>query len=386
MPELQDETVDAQVAKNSDILVAKIGPVRLPGESRDPVLGYVGLESFKQTSGSLPIRQLRQGLQVRMVKAGQPLGHEETTPGGDTSQHHLSESKRLGERSSGVDVLDQDSRLLSRMPMQAKCPREDSNLRTRFRKPLLYPLSYGGTTAASGGQILAPQPPGGAHHRQESLCILDQGQRFSYSDEARSSVHVIFDSVYARACMGAGLAVLSGVRGFLPVAFLALYSRVEFASAPVLNGTAFAFLEAWWVVILLLVLAVAELLLDKFFPTNALIGRIMQPLKIVLGGLVFAIAVAPGGWIASAVGGVLGMVIAGLTDRVRRQTRSGMTSNTTAVVLVSIYEDIAVLVGTLLFVLLPLIGALLAFLLLLFFYRVERRRRRKHKGLRILKG
>ena len=23
-------------------------------------------------------------------------------------------------------------------------PREDSNLRTRFRKPLLYPLSYGG--------------------------------------------------------------------------------------------------------------------------------------------------------------------------------------------------------------------------------------------------
>ena len=25
-----------------------------------------------------------------------------------------------------------------------ECPREDSNLRTRFRKPLLYPLSYGG--------------------------------------------------------------------------------------------------------------------------------------------------------------------------------------------------------------------------------------------------
>jgi hypothetical protein len=24
------------------------------------------------------------------------------------------------------------------------CPRQESNLRTRFRKPLLYPLSYGG--------------------------------------------------------------------------------------------------------------------------------------------------------------------------------------------------------------------------------------------------
>jgi hypothetical protein len=25
-----------------------------------------------------------------------------------------------------------------------ECPRQESNLRTRFRKPLLYPLSYGG--------------------------------------------------------------------------------------------------------------------------------------------------------------------------------------------------------------------------------------------------
>lgn len=182
------------------------------------------------------------------------------------------------------------------------------------------------------------------------------------------------------------MAVLSGVRGFLPVAFLALYSRLEFASAPVLHGTAFAFLETTWAVVLLLVLAVAELLLDKFFPSSVIFARIMQPIRIVLGGLVFAVAMAPEGWIASVVGGVLGMVIAGLTDSVRRRTRSGMTSNTTAVVFVSIYEDIAVLVGTLLFVLVPLIGALLACLLVLFFYRVERRRRRKHKGLRILKG
>jgi uncharacterized membrane protein len=186
--------------------------------------------------------------------------------------------------------------------------------------------------------------------------------------------------------MGAGLAVLSGVRGFLPIAFLVLYSRLEFASAPVLEGTTFAFLGDTWVVALLLALGVVELALDKIFPTNALFARIMQPMRIVLGGLVFAVAVSPGGWIASVVGGVLGLVIAGLTDRVRRQTRSGMTSDTTAVILVSIYEDIAVLVGTLLFVLVPLIGALLACFLALFFYRVERRRRRKHKGLRILRG
>ena len=28
--------------------------------------------------------------------------------------------------------------------INSECPRQESNLRTRFRKPLLYPLSYGG--------------------------------------------------------------------------------------------------------------------------------------------------------------------------------------------------------------------------------------------------
>ncbi|CAL2072239.1 hypothetical protein GPN2_22497 [Streptomyces murinus] len=29
-----------------------------------------------------------------------------------------------------------------------RCPRQDSNLRTRLRRPLLYPLSYGGVSVA----------------------------------------------------------------------------------------------------------------------------------------------------------------------------------------------------------------------------------------------
>jgi uncharacterized membrane protein len=199
-------------------------------------------------------------------------------------------------------------------------------------------------------------------------------------------VHVIFDSIYARACMGAGLAVLTGVRAFLPVAFLALYSRLEFASAPILEGTPFAFLEKTWGISLLLSLAVIELAVDKIFLHSSIRDQIMQPVKIVLGGMVFAAAMAPEGWIASVVGGVLGLVIAGVTDYVRRSTRSGMTTETTAVVLISVYEDVAVLIGTLLFVLVPLVGALLAFFLGLLLYRVQVRRRRKHKGLRILKG
>jgi uncharacterized membrane protein len=197
---------------------------------------------------------------------------------------------------------------------------------------------------------------------------------------------VIFNSIYARACMGAGLAVLTGVRAFLPVAFLALYSRLEFASAPVFNGTVLAFLDKTWVIAVLLSLAVIELAVDKIFIVSPTRDQIMQPIRIVLGGMVFAAAMAAEGWIAMTVAGVLGLVIAGLADHVRRSSRSGMNTNTTALVLISIYEDVAVLIGTLLFVLVPLVGALLACFLGLLFYRVRLRNKRKHKGLRILRG
>ncbi len=200
---------------------------------------------------------------------------------------------------------------------------------------------------------------------------------------------IVFNSIYARACMGAGLSVLTGLRAFLPVGFLALYSRLEFQSAPILDDTWFRFLEKTWVIALLLALAVIELALDKLFLFSKTRDHIMRPVKIVLGGLVFAAAMAPDGWIAMAVSGFLGMVISGLADHVRRSTRSApATGNTdkTPFVLISIYEDIAVLVGTLLFVLVPLIGVLLAATLVLLTYRVRLMRKRKHKGLRILKG
>jgi uncharacterized membrane protein len=197
---------------------------------------------------------------------------------------------------------------------------------------------------------------------------------------------VVFTSIYARACMGAGLAVLTGVRAFLPVGFLALYSRLQFRSAPTLSGTPFAFLEKTWVIALFLALAVAELALDKILVFNRTRDQIMQPIRITVGGLVFAAAMSPDGWIAMTVSGILGLVIAGLADYARRSTRPAATRDTTPIILISVYEDVVVLIGTLLFVLVPLIGALLACFLGLLTYRLRLTRKRKHRGLRILKG
>ncbi|NLE09984.1 MAG: DUF4126 domain-containing protein [Actinobacteria bacterium] len=197
---------------------------------------------------------------------------------------------------------------------------------------------------------------------------------------------VIFNSIYARAFMGAGLAVLSGIRAFLPIAFVALYSHLDFHSSPDLEGTVFAFFEKTWVVILLFVLAVIELLAEKIWVVNKTRDQAMQPIRIALGGLVFAVAMAPDGWIAMVVAAVFGALIAGLADHARRSTRPTSTTDKTPLVLISIYEDVLVLIGTLLFVLVPLIGALVFCFMGLLVYRVRVTRKRKHKGLRILKG
>lgn len=197
---------------------------------------------------------------------------------------------------------------------------------------------------------------------------------------------VVFNSIYARACMGAGLSVLSGIRAFLPVAFLVLYSQLHFASAPALEGTPFEFLERTWLIAVLFALAVIELALDKLPALAQTYNAVMRPLKVLFGGVAFAAVVAPDGWIAMAVCGVLGLVIAGLAEQVRRSLRPDASADLGPVVLMSIYEDAVVLVGTLVFVLMPLIGALLTCFLVLVVYRVHKIRARKHRGLRILKG
>ena len=196
----------------------------------------------------------------------------------------------------------------------------------------------------------------------------------------------VFKSIYARVCMGAGLAALSGVRAFLPVAFLALYSRLAFFSAPILADTPFAFLDKTWVIALLFALAIVELATDKIPAIASLHRQIMQPLRIALGGLVFAAAMAPDGWISMTVCGIVGLLIAGLAEHAVHSMRPETQMETTPFVLLSIYADVLVLVGTLLFVLVPLIGALFACFMFLFVFRLRQRRNRKHKGLRILKG
>jgi len=49
-------------------------------------------------------------------------------------------------------------------PFTNECPRQDSNLRTRLRRPLLYPLSYGGSGGARVPGSGTRSCPGGSEH------------------------------------------------------------------------------------------------------------------------------------------------------------------------------------------------------------------------------
>src|SRR3954452_21932197 len=53
---------------------------------------------------------------------------------------------------------------------EEKCPRQDSNLRTRLRRAVLYPLSYGGSSWWGRGEVTSPSRRRG---RRSSGC----GQR-----------------------------------------------------------------------------------------------------------------------------------------------------------------------------------------------------------------
>jgi uncharacterized membrane protein len=200
----------------------------------------------------------------------------------------------------------------------------------------------------------------------------------------------VLNNIYGRVCLGAGYAALSGIRAFLPLAFLALYARLALFSAPPLAGTPFAFLQHTWVIVLLFALALVELLGEKLLAGRASRGRRRGPamtvLRVLLGGVAFAAAVAPHGRIAMAVCGVIGLGIAALSTRVVSGLRPDVrTTGRTAAILTSFYEDALVIVGAFLFILLPPLGALLALFIFFLVYRLRARRKRKFSGLRILK-
>jgi uncharacterized membrane protein len=200
-------------------------------------------------------------------------------------------------------------------------------------------------------------------------------------------VDFLLDSPFAHVAMGAGLATLCGLRAFVPLALLGLFARYDLLSAPDLHGTGFAFLMNPWIIAIFIALAVLEIVADKLPALGGAQDFIAIPLRMAAGAAVFGASLASEGTVAIIVGMVAGAAIAGAAHAAKSVVRQGATPANTgsSTTFLSLFEDMAAALGTVLVLLLPSLGIVLLALLIFFIYRILRRRRRKYKGLRILR-
>jgi hypothetical protein len=77
--------------------------------------------------------------------AAEPLRASEAAVAFATGQGRDADQPREGRERPGRAVEETHAERNRPEHRLNRCPRQESNLRTRFRKPLLYPLSYGGS-------------------------------------------------------------------------------------------------------------------------------------------------------------------------------------------------------------------------------------------------
>ena len=197
----------------------------------------------------------------------------------------------------------------------------------------------------------------------------------------------LFNSTFALVCIGAGLAVLCGLRAFLPLAIVGLVARTDAFGPLHLQGTHFAFLCNTWVIVALFVLAVVEIVADKVALLDSTQDLLATPVRVVAGAVAFGAALAGQRLPFVIVALVAGALIAAVSQSAKSSIRPGATavSGGTANPFLSFFEDLAALFGTVLVLLVPVLGILLVLFLLYLVFRLRRRRRRKYHGLRILK-
>jgi len=198
---------------------------------------------------------------------------------------------------------------------------------------------------------------------------------------------LLFDSLLAALGLGAGLSSASGLRAFLPPALVGLVSRYDALGAFELEGTRFAVLENPWLIGVLLFLALAEIVGDKIPVLDSALDLVAWPVRIAAGAVVFGAALAQESPAVIAAGMVGGGAIAATSNAVKSMIRPGATATTGGALnpFISFFEDLTTAVGSVVTILLPLIGFLMVAFLIFLVYRLRKIRQRKYKGLRILK-
>jgi len=174
-----------------------------------------------------------------------------------------------------------------------------------------------------------------------------------------------------------GLGNLAGIRPSLTLATIAIVSRLGWG--PGLNDT-FDFLDYWLVIVVFVVLALFESSFDKIPKVDRLLGRLTMPYRLVVGGVAGA-ATVPFGWQGVVAGAALGAGSAWCAQYVKALSRPRTVSSDNVLTLLSLWEDLAAFVGTLLTLVIAPVGYGIAAFTGIVYWRLRRRRRVKYRHL-----
>lgn len=182
--------------------------------------------------------------------------------------------------------------------------------------------------------------------------------------------------------IGAGLASVAGVRAFLPLALVAIFSLSGFFALP---GAAEPFAD-WPVIGGLLGLTVLEGVLDKVKKIERGLNLTLIPFRAASGAALFAAAMGAGPDAEAVPGLVAGGLIAGAIASLKVSLRppARIEASGVSAAFLSVSEDVVSLLGGAIGILIPFVPMFLVGFLLFFYFRVRKRRGRKYGGLRIL--
>jgi uncharacterized membrane protein len=175
-----------------------------------------------------------------------------------------------------------------------------------------------------------------------------------------------------------GLGNVAGIRPSMTLVVIGVMSKLGWGVG--LNPT-FSFLEHWLAIVIFVVLALLESSFDKIAKLDRLQGRLTLPYRLVVGGVAGA-ATIPFGWKGVVVGAAVGAGAAWTSTYVKSLTRPKTVPSDAVLNLISLWEDLAVLAGSVLTLIVSPVGYGIAAFTGFMYWQAGSRRRAKYRAMR----
>jgi uncharacterized membrane protein len=174
-----------------------------------------------------------------------------------------------------------------------------------------------------------------------------------------------------------GLGDMAGMRPSLTLAVIGVASKFDLGpgvSAP------FFWMDHWFTILIFVILAIFEASFDKVPRWGRMQGRLTLPYRLVAGGVAGA-SVIHLGWPGFLAGAAVGAGMAWVSQHTKGRTRPRSAPSEAALNLMSLYEDLAALLGTVATLAFAPVGYVIAGVEGAVLYGARYRRRAKYRKM-----